>query len=114
MDTNRIADLRHRLQTAGLIEQLLAFELGVALTLPANVHVPKVHENCMVFSNAHLQSLVKTLAYNPIVQGKKIQIIKIVRDLSGLGLKEAKDLVDDVYCSIPEEFHFPPGCAPRT
>jgi ribosomal protein L7/L12 len=113
MDTNRIAYFRHVFQTAGLTEQLLAFELGVTLALPTNVDVPEVHEN-WVFSNAHLRSLVKTLARNPIVQGKRIQIIKIVCDLSGLGLKEAKDLVDDVYRSLPEEFHFPPGCAPRT
>jgi large subunit ribosomal protein L7/L12 len=26
--------------------------------------------------------------------GKKIQVIKVVRELTGLGLKEAKDLVD--------------------
>ena len=29
-----------------------------------------------------------------IVKGKKIQVIKVVRELTGLGLKEAKDLVD--------------------
>ena len=28
------------------------------------------------------------------VGGKKIQVIKVVRELTGLGLKEAKDLVD--------------------
>jgi large subunit ribosomal protein L7/L12 len=26
--------------------------------------------------------------------GKKIQVIKVVREITGLGLKEAKDLVD--------------------
>lgn len=31
--------------------------------------------------------------------GKKIQVIKVVRELTGLGLKEAKDLVD----SAPKE-----------
>jgi ribosomal protein L7/L12 len=108
MDTVRIADLRHRLQAAGLVDQLLAFELGVALMQPDSSSPVKVHENCSVFSDAHLRSLVKTMAHTPFMQGEKIQIIKIVRDLSGLGLKEAKELVDDVYCSIPGHLHLKP------
>ncbi len=34
------------------------------------------------------------------VGGKKIQVIKVVRELSGLGLKEAKDLVDGAPKSV--------------
>lgn len=33
---------------------------------------------------------------------KKIQVIKVVRELTGLGLKEAKDLVDGVPKSVKE------------
>jgi len=36
-------------------------------------------------------------AYRTLIEGdggKKIQVIKVVRELTGLGLKEAKDLVD--------------------
>jgi large subunit ribosomal protein L7/L12 len=34
--------------------------------------------------------------------GKKIQVIKVVRELTGLGLKEAKDLVDGAPKTIKE------------
>jgi large subunit ribosomal protein L7/L12 len=34
--------------------------------------------------------------------GKKIQVIKVVRELTGLGLKEAKDLVDGAPKAIKE------------
>lgn len=33
---------------------------------------------------------------------KKIQVIKVVRELTGLGLKEAKDLVDNVPKAVKE------------
>jgi large subunit ribosomal protein L7/L12 len=34
---------------------------------------------------------------------KKIQVIKVVRELTGLGLKEAKDLVDGVPKTVKED-----------
>ncbi|MCW5757813.1 MAG: 50S ribosomal protein L7/L12 [Phycisphaeraceae bacterium] len=34
--------------------------------------------------------------------GKKIQVIKVVRELTGLGLKEAKDLVDNLPAKVKE------------
>jgi large subunit ribosomal protein L7/L12 len=34
--------------------------------------------------------------------GKKIQVIKVVRELTGLGLKEAKDLVDGAPKAVKE------------
>ena len=34
--------------------------------------------------------------------GKKIQVIKVVREITGLGLKEAKDLVDGAPKSVKE------------
>ena len=36
------------------------------------------------------------------VGGKKIQVIKVVRELTGLGLKEAKDLVEGVPGTVKE------------
>jgi len=35
--------------------------------------------------------------------GKKIQVIKVVRELTGLGLKEAKDLVDGAPKPVKEK-----------
>ena len=37
------------------------------------------------------------------VGDKKIQVIKVVRELTGLGLKEAKDLVDGAPKAVKEE-----------
>ena len=36
------------------------------------------------------------------VGDKKIQVIKVVRALTGLGLKEAKDLVESAPCAVKE------------
>lgn len=36
------------------------------------------------------------------VGDKKIQVIKVVRAITGLGLKEAKDLVESAPCSVKE------------
>ena len=36
------------------------------------------------------------------VGGQKIQVIKVVRDVTGLGLKEAKDLVDGAPKTVKE------------
>ncbi|RMH11115.1 MAG: 50S ribosomal protein L7/L12 [Planctomycetota bacterium] len=34
--------------------------------------------------------------------GKKIQVIKVVREVTGLGLKEAKEMVDNLPCKVKE------------
>ena len=36
------------------------------------------------------------------VGGKKIQVIKVIREITSLGLKEAKDLVDDAPSTVKE------------
>jgi len=41
---------------------------------------------------------------------KKIQVIKVVRELTGWGLKEAKDLVDAAE-RTPQQIPLPPGDA---
>ena len=39
-----------------------------------------------------------------LVDGKKIGAIKLIREQSGLGLKEAKDLVENYMLKHPERF----------
>src|SRR6266511_1089078 len=39
----------------------------------------------------------------PAAEEKKIQVIKVVRELTGLGLKEAKDLVDGAPKAVKEK-----------
>ncbi|PKO50861.1 MAG: 50S ribosomal protein L7/L12 [Betaproteobacteria bacterium HGW-Betaproteobacteria-20] len=41
-------------------------------------------------------------AIDALKQGRKIEAIKLIRQLNGLGLKEAKDLIDDYLRSHPE------------
>jgi len=36
------------------------------------------------------------------IGGKKIQVIKVIREVTSLGLKEAKDLVDDAPSTVKE------------
>jgi ribosomal protein L7/L12 len=111
MDAGRILDIRNRLQTKGLMDQLMVFELGIALAQVAPVPLPPVtgKDGNGMFDNEQLRLVVKVLAYNPIMQGKKIQIIKILRDLTGLGLPCIKDLVDEVYRNIPASVHLEPS-----
>jgi len=43
--------------------------------------------------------------FNVVLTGigdKKIQVIKVVRTITGLGLKEAKDLVESAPCNVKE------------
>ena len=45
---------------------------------------------------------IKDFIKNSSVMEMKIQVIKVVRELTGLGLKEAKDLVDGAPKAIKE------------
>jgi large subunit ribosomal protein L7/L12 len=58
--------------------------------------------NMSVFELAELIESFKT-KFNVVLKdagGKKIQVIKVVRELTGLGLKEAKDLVDSAPSNV--------------
>lgn len=58
-----------------------------------------------VAAAAAAPAVVEQTEFNVILQGygdKKIQVIKAVRELTGLGLKEAKDLVDAVPKPVKE------------
>merc|ERR1719197_2120774 len=41
---------------------------------------------------------------------KKIAVLKIVRELTGLGLKDAKDMVEKAPCTVKEGASRPEGC----
>jgi ribosomal protein L7/L12 len=96
MDTNRIANIRHNLQTSGGVVGLLAFELGVALAQPQS---QEEITDTSVFTEQAAREVAKLLREE--FPENKIKAIKIVRRLTGLGLKETKDLVDDVWPSTP-------------
>lgn len=76
------------LDAAALVKELEE-ELGVSAAAPVAVAAPG--------AGAAAAAAEEKTEFNVILAEtgeKKIQVIKVVRELTGLGLKEAKDLVD--------------------
>jgi len=75
------------IEAAALVKELEQ-ELGVSAAAPVAVAAPAA---------AAAAAAVEQDEFTVMLTGsgdKKIQVIKVVRELTGLGLKEAKDLVD--------------------
>jgi large subunit ribosomal protein L7/L12 len=78
------------IDAAALVKELEA-ELGVSAAAPMAVAAAPAA------GGGAAAAAVEQTEFNVILTGsgdKKIQVIKVVRELTGLGLKEAKDLVD--------------------
>ncbi len=74
------------LEAAGLVKELEE-ELGVSAAAPVAVAA----------APAAVAAVEEKTEFDAVLTGageKKIQVIKVVREITGLGLKEAKDLVD--------------------
>ena len=56
--------------------------------------------------------LLKSLT-DALLQGQKIQAIKLCREATGLGLKEAKDTVEELETSLREKFPDKFATAPK-
>lgn len=59
----------------------------------------------MAGGGAPAEAAAEKTEFNVVLIGagdKKIQVIKVVRELTGLGLKEAKDLVDGAPANVKE------------
>ena len=65
---------------------------GVSASMPVMAAAPAVSSAAEVSESAEAKSTVSIELKSAGAQ--KIQVIKVVREVSGLGLKEAKDLVD--------------------
>lgn len=75
------------MEIATLVKELEQ-ELGVSAAAPAVIVAPQ---------GAPAAAAEEKTEFNAVLAEtgeKKIQVIKVVRELTGLGLKEAKDLVD--------------------
>jgi large subunit ribosomal protein L7/L12 len=82
------------LEAASLVKELEE-ELGVSAAAPVAVAAAPV---------AAVAAEEKT-EFDAVLTGsgeKKIQVIKVVREITGLGLKEAKDLVDGAPKNVKE------------
>ncbi len=84
------------IDAAALVKELEA-ELGVSAAAPvAAAAAPAA---------AAAAAVPEKEEFNVVLTGsgdKKIQVIKVVRELTGLGLKEAKDLVDGAPKAVKE------------
>jgi large subunit ribosomal protein L7/L12 len=85
------------LDAAALVKELEE-ELGVSAAAPMAVAAaPAAGAAAVPVAEKDEFSVVLTAAGD-----KKIQVIKVVRELTGLGLKEAKDLVDGAPKAVKE------------
>lgn len=86
------------LELSELVEELEK-KFGVSAAAQAVVSAPAAHEK-----GEKIEEEEKT-EFDVVLTGigdKKIQVIKVVRSVTNLGLKEAKDLVDNVPNKVKE------------
>ena len=87
------------MDAAALVKELET-ELGVSAAAPIAVAAAGAPA-----AGAAPAAAVEKEDFNVVLTGsgdKKIQVIKVVRELTGLGLKEAKDLVDGAPKAVKE------------
>ena len=85
------------IDAAALVKELEA-ELGVSAAAPVAAAAAPA-------AGGAAAAVPETEEFNVVLTGsgdKKIQVIKVVRELTGLGLKEAKDLVDGAPKAVKE------------
>ena len=80
------------LMDAATLVKELETELGVSAAAPAMAMMPGAAAGGGAAAPAEEQTEFDVILTSS--GEKKIQVIKVVRELTGLGLKEAKDLVD--------------------
>ena len=87
------------LDAAALVKELEA-ELGVSAAAPVAVAAAGG-----AAAGGAPAAAVEKEDFTVVLQGagdKKIQVIKVIREITGLGLKEAKDLVDSAPKAVKE------------
>ena len=83
------------IEIAALVKELEQ-ELGVSAAAPVAVAAPQAGSAAAQEEKTEFNAILAD------VGDKKIQVIKVVRELTGLGLKEAKDLVEGAPKPIKE------------
>ncbi len=84
------------LMDAATLVKELEEELGVSAAMPVAVAAPQAGPAAAQEEKTEFNAILTEAGE------KKIQVIKVVRELTGLGLKEAKDLVDGAPKPIKE------------
>ena len=101
-DTAKVLDTLGKMTVLELVELKKAIEdeWGVTAAAPVAVAAPGAAPAAADGADAEEQT-----AFDVVLTGagdKKIQVIKVVRAVTGLGLKEAKDLVDGAPNAVKE------------
>jgi large subunit ribosomal protein L7/L12 len=78
-------------------------KLGVSAAAPMMAMAPAAGGAAQAGAAAPTEEQTEFDAILAAVGDKKIQVIKVVRELTGLGLKEAKDLVDGAPKPVKEK-----------
>ncbi|HCT75856.1 MAG TPA: 50S ribosomal protein L7/L12 [Micromonosporaceae bacterium] len=100
MSTDQLLDAFKEMTLIELSEFVKQFEETFDVTAAAPVAVAGVA------AAAPAEAAVEQDEFDVILEGdggKKIQVIKVVRELTGLGLKEAKDLVEAAPKAVVEK-----------
>jgi large subunit ribosomal protein L7/L12 len=97
-DTAKLVDELGKMTVLELVELKNALEETWGVTAAAPVAVAAA-------GGGEAAAVEEKTAFDVVLQGagdKKIQVIKVVRAITGLGLKEAKDLVDGAPNAVKE------------
>src|SRR5438128_12630020 len=102
-DTAKLVDELGKMSVLELVELKNALEeaWGVTAAAPVAVAAP----GAAPAGGDGAAAAEEQTAFDVVLQGvgdKKIQVIKVVRAITGLGLKEAKDLVDGAPNAVKE------------
>jgi large subunit ribosomal protein L7/L12 len=99
-DTAKLVESLGKMTVLELVElkNALEEEWGVTAAAPVAVAAPAAGGDGAVAAEEKTSFDVMLTAAG----GQKIQVIKVVRALTGLGLKEAKDLVDSAPSAVKE------------
>jgi large subunit ribosomal protein L7/L12 len=102
-DTAKLVDQLGKMSVLELVELKNALEEAWGVTAAAPVAVAAATGTAPAAGDG--AAAEEQTAFDVVLQGagdKKIQVIKVVRAITGLGLKEAKDLVDGAPSSVKE------------
>src|SRR5919202_3219241 len=103
-DTAKLVDELGKMTVLGLVELKNALEEGWGVTAAAPVAVAAAPGAAPAAAGDGAAAEEQT-SFDVVLTGagdKKIQVIKVVRAITGLGLKEAKDLVDSAPKPVKE------------
>ena len=98
-----VLDIVKGLSVLELAELVKAFEEEFGVSAAAPVAVAAVGAGAPVAAAAEAEEKSEFDVVITAVGEKKINVIKVVREITGLGLKEAKDLVDSTPKAVKEK-----------